>query len=307
MQLGIRPKTHIQKAVFFILLSALFNAFLSALAKFSYSKLTMMQMVFARNFIALLLFSMWLAISKKETSFFSFLRPGLFHMQVVRALAGFTSICLFIYSLKTLDLSDSAVLYNTMPIFLPFVAYLWKGIKIHHKSWWGIIPAFIGILFVVQPGGNFFNQGTLYVLLSGLAGAISTLSLRLSHYTDPSRRTLFYYFLITSACAAVFLLFQHSSMYQVFSKESLLLLTGIGVLGLLFQIFFTLATKYAPARLVSPFYFSTVIFSALLDWLLWNVNLDMYKLIGFVLVFIGVCLVVLLYPKDIASSKPGAQ
>lgn len=297
--------THLGFAITCILLGSFFTSSLSALTKFSYSQLTMMQMIFARNFVALILFFGWLGFTQKEPSLGAFLKMGSIRLQLLRTIAGFTSICLFFYSLKTIDLSDASVLFNTMPIFVPIVAYLWKGIKIHHKTWWGIGLAFLGIILIIRPGGNFFAVGTICALLSGLTGSISTLSLRFSHYTDPSGRTLFYYFLLSSIIAGLALPFEGGSLHNMFTQEGLLLLSGIGVLGLFFQIFYTLATKYAPARLISPFYYSTVVFSVFYDWFFWNVGMDIYKIIGFVCVFAGVCLVVLLYPKE--AAKPGNQ
>lgn len=305
--LGVAPRTNLTYAILFILIASFFTASLSALTKFAYSELTMMQMVFARNFVSLLLFFGWLSFDQRERGIFDFLKTSSMKMQLIRGVAGFSSIALFVYSLKTVDLSDASVLFNTMPIFLPIVAYLWKGSKIHHKTWWGILLAFLGILFIVRPGPDFFQQGAFIALLSGLAGAISTLSLRYSHYTEPTSRTLFYYFLICSVLGALCLPIEYGSLHNAFTGQGLLLLAGIGVLGLFFQIFFTLATKYAPAKLISPFYYSSVVFSVFYDWYLWNVQVDIYKIIGFVFVFGGVCLVVLLYPKEATSSKPGAQ
>jgi drug/metabolite transporter (DMT)-like permease len=307
MHVGFRPETHLTRAIIFILLAASFNALLSALTKFSYSQLTAMQMVFARNLIAFILFSGWLIFSKRQSALLDFLRPSSYKMQLVRGFAGFGSICFFILSLKTIDLSDAMVLFNTMPIFIPITAYLWRGIKIHHKTWWGMIIAFIGIIFIVQPTKGILGIGTIFALLSGIAGSISTLSLRFSHYSDPSSRTLFYYFLICTILSAVALPVEHGSLANAMSHQGILLLCGIGVLGLIFQVFFTLSTKYAPARLISPFYYSTVIFSVILDYLIWHVSIDFYKIVGIALVLLGVCLVVLLYPKEVTTSKPGAQ
>ena len=307
MILGIAPKTNLKCAITYNLIAAIFNASLGALTKFSFSQLTAMQIVFARNFVALILFFCWLRFSKKESSLMEFLRPHSWGMQIVRSVAGFSSIYFFIMALKTIDLGDATVLFNTMPIFLPIVAFLWKGSKIHHKTWWGIITAFFGIMLIIRPGADFFQQGSFYGLLSGIAGSISTLSLRYSHYTDPTSRTLFYYFLICSVLSAFALPLETGSLHNAFTMQGLVLLAGIGILGLCFQVFFTLATKHAPAKLISPFYYSTVVFSVLYDRLLWHVQIDIYKIIGFVFIFIGVCLVVLLYPKEAASSKPGAQ
>jgi drug/metabolite transporter (DMT)-like permease len=307
MHIAFKPETHLTRAISFILLAACFNALLSALTKYSYSLLTGMQMVFARNLIALVLFSIWLISTRKESSIVQFLRPSSYAMQITRGLAGFSSICFFIFSLKTIPLSDAMVLFNTMPIFIPITAYLWRGIKIHHRTWWGMIIAFIGIIFIIQPSSGILGIGTLFALLSGVAGSISTLSLRFSHYSDPSSRTLFHYFLICTILSAVALPFEHGSVHNAFTREGLFLLAGIGVLGLIFQVFFTLSTKYAPARLISPFYYSTVIFSVILDSLIWHVSIDRDKIIGMALVLLGVCLVVLLYPKEVTTSKPGAQ
>lgn len=307
MHIGLKPQTHLTRAISFIVLASLFNALLAALTKYSYSQLSSMQMVFARNLIAFILFSVWLIFTKKESPLIHFLRPSSYKMQIVRGVAGFASICFFIFSLKTIDLSDAMVLFNTMPIFIPITAYLWKGIKIHHKTWWGMITAFIGVIFIVQPTSGILGIGTLFALLSGVAGSISTLSLRFSHYSDPSSRTLFHYFLICTILSAVCLPLDHGSITNALSSQGIMLLAGIGLLGLIFQVFFTLSTKYAPARLISPFYYSTVIFSVILDSLIWNVSIDKYKIIGFAFVLVGVCLVVLLYPKEVTTSKPGAQ
>ena len=307
MQLGLAPKTHIPRAICFIILAAIFNALIASVAKFSFSSFTAFQMVFARNFVSLILFSLWLGFSKKEINLLSFLRPSSWKMQIIRAVFGFSSVVLFFYSLKTLDLSDATVLVNTMPVFLPFVAFLWKGIKIHHKTWWGILTAFAGILFIVQPDVSVFNKGFIFALLAGITYAISTLALRFAHFTEPSSRTLFYYFLICSIFSAVGVGIEENEIASALSARGLILLSTIGVLGLIFQLFFTLSTKYAPARFISPFYFSTVVFSVLIDRIIWNVSIDFWKIIGFVLVFIGVCLIVLLYPREITASKPGAQ
>jgi drug/metabolite transporter (DMT)-like permease len=239
----VLPKTEMKKAVGFIFLAALFNAAIAALAKISYSDLSAMQIIFARNFVSFGLFSLWLFFAKKQMHWPTFLRPQSVSLQITRAVAGFSSIALFVYALKTTDLSDAAALTNTMPIFLPIIAYLWKGIKIHHKTWWGIITAFVGVILVIQPGPYFLQQGSLFALLAGITSAISTLSLRFSHTADPFTRTLFYYFLICTALSAIFLLIEGAPRDRVLSSPGIFYLLGIGVLGLVFQLFFTLATK----------------------------------------------------------------
>jgi drug/metabolite transporter (DMT)-like permease len=300
-------RTNLAYAIPFTLLAAFFTATSSAVAKYALTLLSTVEIVFARNLVGLVLFFGYLLLAHRGGRLRDLLRPKSLKMQLLRGVSGLASLTLFYYSLQTIPLSDAVVLFFTMPIFVPLTAFLWRGTKIHHKLWWGIGTAFLGIVAILKPGGEMMQTGSLSALLSGMVGSVATLSLRYAHETEPSQRTLLYYFLITTALSGLALPFDYGNWDSVLSTQGLFFLGAIGILGLFYQIFFTLSVKYAPARLITPFYYITVVFSMFLDRWLWHTAIDLFKVAGFFLVFIGVCLVVLLYPRTPPSARPGTQ
>ena len=129
-------------------------------------------------------------------------------------------------------------------------------------------------------------------------GAIALVSLRFAHYEEPVGRTLFYNFAIATVVMLIVSLFSFRADWHALKASSLLLLLIVGVLALIAQIFLTFATRHAPVRLLSPFFYITVIFSIFLDRWLWQTALTKEVLWGCIFIVLGNVLMVVLYPKD---------
>lgn len=164
--------------------------------------------------------------------------------------------------------------------------------------WWGMVVAFIGIVFVLNPGKEIFQFGAMFGLLAGICSAVAFVFLRMSYYSDTVERTLFYNFGIATIAMLVVSLFFFPSVWLSLDAKSLLWLSLIGLLALLAQIMIANAAKHAPLRLLGPFFYLTVVFSMILDYWIWDNPLTEQIAIGFFLVLIGNVLMIVLYPKD---------
>ena len=219
-------------------------------------------------------------------------------MHLVRGAAALCALFLFFSSLKFLDLSDAVLLSNTMPIFIPFILYFWKGVPIQHRLWWGISLAFIGILVTMQPGLGVFQPASILALLSAIASGVGTVALRFAHFHESPTRTLFYYFFVTAIFALIVSLLHPVENWESLNSTSIGWLAAIGLGGLGWQICLTLATKYAPVRLTSIFLYTSVIFSMVLDLLIWQKPISIVVIIGFLLIACGAWLVAHMFPKE---------
>jgi drug/metabolite transporter (DMT)-like permease len=291
------PKDRLAIAIGASLLASLTYACMMAFTKYGTVLFTTTQLVFYRSLISLVLICAWIGLHRKKQSFIHHLKTKEIKTHFIRSLAALTTLFLFFFALKTISISEASVLFNTTPIFVPITAYIWKGINIDHRLWPGIGIAFIGIIVLLHPETNRFDPGMWVGLLGGIVGSIAMMALRLSHYTEPMSRTIFYYFAFSTLLSLIILLFQGLSFEFLRNKEAVFLIVMVGVTGFLYQIFFSLALKYAPARLISPFFYASVIFGLLLDHYIWGSKLLFSEIWGIILVFIGVCLVVFLYPK----------
>jgi drug/metabolite transporter (DMT)-like permease len=298
LDLAKRPKKQLLLAIPFVLLASLFSALMAACVKLGSSQMTAESMVFWRNLISLLILLPWLKWNAPRNKLKDKISTKELKLHIIRGVSSFLAVYLYFYSLQYLDLSSATLLFNTIPIFIPIVALVWQGFAIKHRLWWAIGIAFLGIALVLKPEGNIFQTASLLALLSGIIGAVSLVSLRLGHYTEPPARMLFYLFVICMASAGLFTLFSFKSSWLSISQDDLVMLVLIGVFGFLYQMFMTAATKYAPIRLLSPFLYMAVIFTMFLDQLIWRTELPRTALIGFVFIVLGAILMLVLYPKE---------
>lgn len=291
-------KMELKKAIGVSLIASLCYALMLAFTKESSGIFSTAQLVFYRSFICLVIMGFWIVVNGKKKPLFQHLKTAYLKIQFIRSMAGLTALALFFFALRSITLSEASVLFNTTPIFVPITAYLWKRIPIDHRLWVGIGVAFMGVILIMQPETAHLEVGLWLALMGGAMGSVSTLALRFSHYTEPTSRTLFYYFVFGSAVSSIPLLWEGMGIEWLKDPRTLFFLLMVGVTGFLYQLFFALSVKYAPAKLISPFFYITVVFGMILDHIFWGAHFHFLEILGIVFVFLGVCLVVLLYPKN---------
>lgn len=132
----------------------------------------------------------------------------------------------------------------------------------------------------------------------GFCAAIVFVGTRYLTYTEPPLRNMFYLFFIGTLISFIMLFTIKENFWPNLHLARIILLLGVGVSGYLYQLCFTYGTKHAPVRLTSSFMYTSVIFALLLDWIAWNATPSWGSIIGILLIFVGACLLLFLYPKE---------
>ncbi len=280
------------------ILSSFFMAFMATTVKVVRSEQSAEAVIFWRNFSSLILILPWFLFANRRLSCREKFHTKQIRIHLIRGISSFTAVYLYFFSLKFLNLSSATLLFNTIPIFIPIVAFVWKRIAIQHVLWWGLGVALLGVIFALDPGKNIINPASILALLSGMIGAVAFVSLRLAHFSENTDRMLFYLFLIGSVCGGVFTLFTFEKSWLALTRSNLFLMILAGVFGFIYQLLITLGAKYVPVRLGSVFIYFSVIFTMIFDKWIWNVGIPFTTTIGFFLIVIGAALLVILYPKE---------
>jgi len=291
-------KTRLALGVPLMLLASLANTGMSACMKLLTRDLGTVGIVFWRNLLCLFFTLPLVYFANSSIPLRDKLRVGNWKHLVIRILSGLLALFLLVYSLKTLSIGTTALLINTYPILIPIVASLWLGVKMIHKLWWGIGLGFLGVAIVLNPQTGTFQWSMLTAMGASLLSAIAYLSLRMSHYSDPAYRTLFYIFLFSTLITGTWSLFLWDENWAALQFEMWPYLLGAGISGFIFQFCMTMASKFGPMRVLSPFAYSTVVFSMIVDRWEWNIPLTATMVIGSVLIFCGGFLTTYLYPKE---------
>lgn len=176
---------------------------------------------------------------------------------LVRALSGFTAMCLNFYALSKINLGDAAVLHQTTPFFVMIFSVLFLGEKAY-KSLWGLtVLCFAGITVVLRPKGGLFNLGGGAALLSAVFAAGAYVSIRHLHKTESFWTMAFYFMAIAAILSFPPMLLSWKN--PTLSQWAMLI--GTGLFGTLGQLLMTFAYKHDEASWVAPFAYAGVLFS----------------------------------------------
>jgi len=172
--------------------------------------------------------------------------------QISRGLVGFSALFAYFYAITLLPLATAVTLNYTSAIFLALYLALAGLLK----------PT----LHADQLAGGLIGLG------SGVLAGMAYFSVReLGARGEPETRTVFYFSLVSSACAGVWLAF--SDIHAVDLRSGLLLL-GVACFATVAQLAMTRAYTRGKTLLSAALAYSTVIFSSLFGMLLWGEVLD---------------------------------
>ncbi len=272
-------RRNVPLGVTLMILGALTYAIMGLFVKLIGSNLPTSMTVFFRFLISFFIILPWLLYDKKFT--LKVKRPWL---MLVRIVTGALSIGSLFYAINYIPLVDANLLISTAPLFVPLAVYAFTRVKTPKSVWLATILGFVGVVLVLHPTSGAFHPAAIVVLIGGALGGVAFVSVRLLAKENSTNQILFYYFVGSSLFLAILMAFQ----WQMPSAIDWLYLLGVGVFGGIWQILFTVAMKIAPARLISPLYFTVVIFSGIIDWVFWQKIPSYYTVIGFIVILCGV-------------------
>lgn len=265
------------KGMLFIILSALFFAFMSLFVRLA-GDLPSFEKVFFRNFFALFI-ALYLLHQKRL--------PLLPHRQVagwhlLRSLVGFSGIILNFYAIDHLIISDASMLNKLSPFFaIIFSLFLLKE-KLLPVQATALVIAFIGVLFVVKPS---FQLTALLPYLSGIFGGLCagfayTCVRKLSLLGEPPERII----TIFSGVSTIICLPLMAFSFVVPSALQLLYMILSGISAAIGQICITKAYSYAPAAEISIYDYSNILFSAILGFIVLGQRADALSILGYLII-----------------------
>lgn len=253
---------------------------MAALVKMS-ANVPFIQKTFFRNLIAFILASLLLA---KDFSQKKLVIPkGSMKILLLRSIFGTIGIFANFYALGKMHLPDVAILQRTGSFLTLLLCFIFLHEEVKLFSVLCMIGAFIGVVIVIKPTGNFSRMfPALMALLSTFSSAAAYTCVRKLNSMKCNPRFLVAFFsLFSLLCAVPNLVLNYSPM----SFSSLLCLLFAGVAAAIGQFGMTFAFRFAPASRVSIFDYTQVIFSAIFGYFFFAETVSYSSLIGYLLIF----------------------
>jgi drug/metabolite transporter (DMT)-like permease len=211
------------------------------------------------------------------------LRTSKIGLHLLRATMGTACWYALFFAITQIPLANATLLTYSAPLWMPLIAWVVTRQKAARATWLGAAIGFTGVLLVLQPQARSFHVGEVSALAGALFLAVAMMSVRWLGATEPITRVLFYYFLISTVLAVPIAAFD----WRPFPAVAWAWLIGLGIAQLLSQILIVLAYRYASAEKVGPFIYTVIVFTALIDWLIWDHPPTLFTYLGMALVIGG--------------------
>ncbi|MBU5487612.1 DMT family transporter [Clostridium sp. MSJ-8] len=266
------------KGVIFIIISAFGFAMMSAFVKLA-GDLPSFQKTFFRNLVSLVVAFIFV-LKHKESCFGKKENQKLL---IMRSTFGTLGIIFNYYAIDRLVLSDANMLNKLSPFFVVIFSFIFLKERIKLKQVIPIIVAFIGALFVINPEFSVRLIPYIVGVLGGISAAAAYTCVRALGNKEKYYTIVFYFSFFSTVVITPFVIATYKSM----SIKQLIYLLLAGVFASIGQFGVTLAYKYAPAKEISIFDYSNIIFSTILSIFIFNTVPDKFSFIGYILIFIA--------------------
>ncbi|MBI9013638.1 MAG: DMT family transporter [Clostridiales bacterium] len=264
------------KGITLIILAALFFSLMATTVK-SVNEFPLIQKVFFRNFIGVIILSFYVVKDK------SILKVNNKVLMFGRCAFGLTGVFLYYKSLGLLNLSEAVVINKLSPFFVIVLGGLVLKEKIRPGQFIAVFIALGGIVVLLRPQMSIDIMPAIIGISGALAAAGAYTIIRELRHSDKPTTIVFYFCLSSTLVTLPFLLsnFMMPTWIQLFQ------LCMIGIFALIAQLLMTNAYRYAPASQLSIYTYMNIIFSSLWGVLFWSESLSSTFLTGAGLIIVA--------------------
>ena len=265
-----------------VIIDSLFFSLMSLFVRLS-GNVPTMEKTFFRNLIAAVI--ALIALSRTEEKFK--IKKGSVPSLLSRSIAGGLGMICNFWAIDHIALADANILNKLSPFFAIIASiFILKEIP-NRLEIFTVVIAFCGALFIVKPTAGLASLPALVGLLGGLgAGIAYTFVRKLGNQGERGPVIVAFFSVFTCLMVFPFMLMD----FQPLSTRQLLCLLGAGSAAAVGQFTVTAAYKFAPAKEISVFDYSQLLFASIWGLLFFGEIPDGWSVIGYVII-IGMAIV----------------
>lgn len=263
------------KGIIAILISAIGFSFMAVFFRLA-GDLPVFQKSLARNMVAMFI-PLFFIIKYKQPVLGKLSSQPLL---ILRSTLGLTGVLLNIYAIDHMVLSDADILMKLNPFWTILLSLIFLKEYIQKYQITAMLIAIIGMLFVVKPEFSSDIIPALMGLLSGIFAAAAYTAVRALSTREAPYTIVFYFSLFSVVALLPFVLFTYEPMTSI----QIIYLILAGLSAAVGQIGITIAYSFASAKDISIFTYASIIFTALIGFILFGESPDFIAVIGYVII-----------------------
>ena len=260
-------------------LSVLFFVLMSVCIKATGDHIPLFQVVFFRNFFALLPLIFFIYFLN-----LNFRSINNYKLHIARAFIGITAMSLFFISIRYVPLVEMQTISYSSVFFISILSIFFLGEKIGYRRIIAIFIGFIGVLIILKPSTELFSNYAVLPLIASLFLSMAVIVLKKILLTNNNILSVWVF---TVLCTIISLFFYNENWVWPNNLDMSFMIAS-GILGFIAQICLTKSFQLADASLLAPIDFSSVIWSFSLGYIFFGELISSDVLIGGLIIITSV-------------------
>ena len=216
--------------------------------------------------------------------YFDFYKTNRSILHFKRCFAGLIAIVAIFIALRELPLATVVSITFAAPIFTTILSIFFLNEKLGFYRWMAVLVGFIGIIIISEPGYSSLNLYYIYPIIFCLGLSYVAITIRQLSSTEPVW-LIGLYFSFSIMIMSFFSLITHEWILP--NLKDLFLLSMVGILGGLANLWLTQSYKFSEVSLVTPLKYLALVFGIIFGYLIWDEVPTIKTLIGAGLVIIS--------------------
>ena len=237
------------------------------------------QVLFFRGFFGVVIY-FFIMPKDRIKNFYYTKRVGL---HFLRCLFGLIALIAIFIALRNLPLATVVSISFAAPIFTTIFSIFFLSEKVGFYRWLAVLIGFVGIIIITEPGFESLNIYYLYPIIFCLGLSYVAIAIRQLSTTEP----VWLISLNFSAAITFVSFFTIPFGWIVPDFKDLVLLSMIGFLGGVANLWLSQSFKLSEVSLVSPLKYLALIFGIIFGYLIWDEVPTIKTLLGASLVVVS--------------------
>ena len=203
--------------------------------------------------------------------------PGL---QIVRSVLLILQMMVFALGLRYLGLADAHALFAIYPLMATALAMPILGEHVGWRRLMAVGVGFLGALVIIRPGLTVFDPAGFIQLSAALGFAFYSLLTRKVSFRDSFATSILYLGIVGAIAATAIGL----PFWTTPDGDALLLLLILSTTGIVGHLLLIKALEYAPATLLQPFNYTSLVWASLIGFTVFGEIPDRWTIAGAMLI-----------------------
>ena len=219
-------------------------------------------------------------------------------LQALRALFATVEVACFYGAVAYLPLADVMTYYLAGPIFVTAIAGAVLGETIGWRRWAAVIVGFAGVMVCLRPGTATLTWPALIALAGSFTFSLSMIATRYLRGTSDT-------VLVTTQTVGALAFGAVAAPFAWIAPSAgdAALLALLGVVAMIAHVCVNRSLKLAPASIVVPYQYTTIIWAVLFGYVVFGDVPDAWMLAGAAII-IGAGLFIFLREQQLARREP---